>query len=201
MASDNQLRSGAAGLQPLPPEHWPEQLEAIKQDMQGQPIRVHQLMANHPDLLQAWWNFRNYSVAGGSLGKRKGELVILRVAIHMQAWYEWASHVERALACGIRMAEIEQVHRLDAHQYWPEDEAWLLLAVDELVQINRLSQQTQQQLQRHYSPQQQMDIMAIQGMYQILACMINSWGLTLDPQVAKRLPEGFIESEVVPRLG
>ena len=32
-----------------------------------------------------------------------------------------------------------------------------------------------------------MDIIAIQGMYVILACMIKSWGLTLDHEVQERI--------------
>ena len=92
---------------PLDAEQWPPELDFIIEDMSGVPINVHKLLANHPELLKAWWNFRNYSVKGGKLGQRKGELVILRVAIHMQAWYEWGSHVERSLACGLSLDELQ----------------------------------------------------------------------------------------------
>ena len=83
--------------QPLPSEHWDKTLEPIIAGTNGGPINVHKLMANNPALLKAWWDFRNHSVEGGTLGKRSGELVILRVAVHMQAWYEWGSHVDRGL--------------------------------------------------------------------------------------------------------
>ncbi len=46
---------------------------------------------------------------GGNLGRRKGELVILQDAVHMRTWYDWGSYVERVLACGIAMDEIERV--------------------------------------------------------------------------------------------
>jgi hypothetical protein len=115
-------------LLPLPNEEWDESIAHIKKEMKGRPLKVHGLMANHPQLLKAWWNFRNYSVQGGDLGPRKAELVILRVALHMKAWYEWASIV-------------------------------------------------------------------IHGMYIILGCMINTWGLELDPEVENKLPGSICKDQ------
>ena len=173
---------------PLPPADWDPALRPIIDDMKGRPLNVHSLMAHHPTLLKALWDFRNYSVQGGELGRRRGELVILRVAVLMKAWYEWASHVERGLACGLSRAEIERVKAGAAAPGWDPAEALILTAVDELVAGHALSPETQHKLRDHYSIQQVMDIMAIAGMYVILGCMINSWGLELDQHVTEKLP-------------
>ena len=174
---------------PLPPADWDRSLKPIIEDMKGRPLNVHSLMAHHPTLLKAWWDFRNYSVQGGELGRRRGELVILRVAVLMKAWYEWASHVERGLACGLSRAEIERVKTGAEAPGWDPAEALILTAVDELVADHALSPETQHGLRTHYSLRQVMDIMAIAGMYMILGCMINSWGLELDEHVAEKLPD------------
>lgn len=173
---------------PLPPAEWNPCLAHIIEDMRGAPINVHGLLANHPKLLEAWWGFRNYSVNGGDLGRRKGELVILRVAVNMRAWYEWGAHVERALACGIGRDEIERVKTGATAPEWEASEALLLEAVDELIAGHGLSPATHARLRRHYSVRQIMDIMAIHGMYVILACMINTWGLELDARIQEKLP-------------
>ncbi len=173
---------------PLPVPDWDPSLSKIVEDMHGAPINVHGLMANHPALLKAWWNFRNYSVNGGDLGRRKGELVILRVATHLRAWYEWGAHVERALACGIPREDIERVKQGADAPGWDPSEALLLKAVDELFEIYRLSEETHAQLREHYSVKQIMDLIAIQGMYFILGCMINTWGLELDERTRRKLP-------------
>lgn len=175
-------------VSPLPLSDWDASLSCVIEDMKGAPINVHGLMANHPDLLKAWWNFRNYSVLGGELGKRKGELVILRVAVHMKAWYEWGSHVERAMACGLTREEIERVKKGANAPGWDASEALLLEAVDELIATYGLSAETHARLREHYSVKQLMDIMAIHGMYVILGCMINTWGLELDARVQEKLP-------------
>ncbi|RLB63473.1 MAG: carboxymuconolactone decarboxylase family protein [Deltaproteobacteria bacterium] len=174
---------------PLTVADWDPSLSHIIDDMNGQPLNVHSLMANHPELLKAWWNYRNYSVAGGDLGKRRGELVILRVAIHMKSWYEWSSHVERALSCGLTLEEIERVKQGTQAPEWSSGEALLLKAVDELIANHAIAAETLEDLYEHYTTRQVMDIIAIQGMYITLGSMINTWGLELDDHVQKKLPE------------
>ncbi|MFT5706858.1 MAG: 4-carboxymuconolactone decarboxylase [Oceanospirillaceae bacterium] len=185
---------------PLPIEQWPAELKHIINDMNAKPINVHALMANNPDLLKAWWDFRNYSVQGGSLGKRKAELVILRVAIHMNAWYEWGSHVERSLACGISLDEIERVNQREPDANWNVSEALLLLTVDQLISTHCIAPQLLKRLNEFYSTAQIMDLMAIHGMYVILGCMINTWGLTLDAAVNAKLPDTVTQEIGVPQL-
>lgn len=174
---------------PLDPKDWDSRLSPVLEDMKGAPLNVHRLMANHPALLQAWWSFRNYSVQGGELGKRKGELVILRTAVLLRSWYEWASHVERGLAAGLGLEEIERVKRGGEAEGWGESEALLLRAVDELFQNRGLAPESHARLREHFSVPQIMDLMAIHGMYVILGTMINTWGLALDEPVREALPE------------
>lgn len=178
---------------PLPVEQWDPSLQNIISDMKGQPINVHKLMAHHPDLLLAWWSFRNHSVSGGALGARLGELVILRVAVHMKAWYEWGSHVDRSLTCGLSLAEIERVKVGPLAEAWSPQEKAVLLAVDELIENHAISPKTQELLSQSCTVQQVFDLIAIQGMYVILGGMINSFGLDLDNVVEKRLPVGVTQ--------
>ena len=176
------------GLAPLPVTNWDNSLAHIRDDMQGRPLNVHALMAHHPELLKAWWNFRNYAVSGGELGNRNGELIILRVALLLKAWYEWGSHVERALSCGLTLEEIERVKQGWQAAGWKPAEAQLLKAVDELFAEHAISAETLAELSSHYTPRQVMDLIAIHGMYVTLGGMINTWSLELDEHVQERLP-------------
>ena len=173
---------------PLPVSAWDDSLDHLCEDMQGRPLNVHALMAHHPELLNAWWNFRNYAVGGGELGRRNGELIILRVALHMKSWYEWGSHVERALACGLTMEEVEKVKQGAQTAGWTPAEALLLKAVDELFVEHALSAETFGEMSLHYTVREVMDLIAIQGMYVILGGMINTWSLELDEHVQEKLP-------------
>mgnify|MGYP001387428795 FL=1 len=174
-------------------KNWDPSLKFIIEEMNGSPLNVHKLLAKHPNLLKAWWNFRNYSVEGGNLGRRQGELVILRVAFYLKSWYEWASHVDRSLKVGISLQEIQNVNKpLDPND-WSDKEFLLLSAVDQLIENKRLSKAQYRKLSSHFSEQQIMDLIAIHGMYLILGCMINIWGLPLDDDIQERLPPSVNE--------
>lgn len=172
---------------PLSTGAWRNDLDRISADMNGAPINVHKLMAHNPDLLKAWWDFRNHSVGGGTLGPVTGELVILRVAVHLGSWYEWASHVDRAIRLGMAPAQINAVLARDIGPEFNEPEALVVQAVDDLMAHRKITDATRAPLEAHFSTAQIMDIIAIQGMYQILGSMIATWGLPLDDATAARL--------------
>jgi hypothetical protein len=113
----------ASNLQAIPTGTWDSSLGHIVEDMHGKPLNVHGLLANHPALLNAWWPLRKYLVAGGALGKRNAELVILRSARHACNWYEWASHVVRGLDSDLSLTEIERVMDGPTHPDWAEPDA------------------------------------------------------------------------------
>lgn len=189
MNSSNKQLGSAARPTPVDVEQWPPELSAIAADMSGKPINVHKLMANNPALLNAWWTFRNHSVNGGTLGPRKAELLILRVGVHMKCWYEWGSHVDRALKVGVSIQEIHCILERNTDKHWSVEEASLLNAVDELTGSHAIQAQTLAILGQHYSNAQIMDLIAIHGMYLILAGMIQTWSLALDTQVVERIKE------------
>jgi 4-carboxymuconolactone decarboxylase len=183
------MKHGKDRPTPVDVEQWPPELADIAADMNGKPINVHKLMANNPALLNAWWTFRNHSVKGGTLGPRKAELLILRVGVHMSSWYEWGSHVDRALKVGIGIEDIHRVLELDTREHWSLEEAAILRAVDELTRDHVIQADTLAMLEQHHSNDQIMDLIAIHGMYLILAGMIKTWGLALDANVLERIAE------------
>jgi len=174
-------------MKPVPFQDWDSSLQHVIDDMGGRPLNIHALMANHPPLLNAWWDLRNYLVNGGDLEQRQCELVILRVAVHMQSWYEWGSHVVRGLDSGLTLDEIESVLAGDGN--WSAAESALLAAVDEVAGDNVISDATRARLAPHFSDQQMLDIILLHGMYMTIGCMINTWDVELDDHVNDQLPE------------
>ena len=180
-------------MKPLPPDQWDPSLQYIIDDMNGAPIHIHCLLANHPELLKAWWGYRMYSVTGGDLEQRDCELVILRVAVHVQVWYEWAAHVDRGLDAGLTLSDIYRVAAGPSATDWNERDALLLRAVDQLLTERGISATTRDGLGAFFSPKQIMDIVSLQGLYVTIACLISTWGIELEERVSKRLPEEVTE--------
>ena len=177
-------------LTALMPSDWDSSLRRIIDDMRGRPLAVHGLLANHPDLLNAWWDLRNHTVSGGELSQRQAELVILRVAWHMKNWYEWGSHVERGLAAGLKSVEIERAKAGPDAAEWNAADRLLLVAVDELLEQNCLGPAVLAELRACYSDRQLLDLIVIFGIYTILGCVLNTWPVELDSHVTEKLPPG-----------
>lgn len=199
MSESRTSEPGSIGV--LAAEQWDPSLEAIVADMQGRPINLHGLLANHPDLLEAWWGFRQYVVAGGKLGRRNAELVILRTSVHRGSWYEWASHVVRGRSCGLSLTDIERVFDGPDAAGWREPDAALVAAVDELDAHGALSPTSLTALGRHFDAQQILDLVAIHGTYAMLAMMLRTWQVSLDERVEAALPESVTERRFVEKAG
>jgi alkylhydroperoxidase family enzyme len=183
----------ASNLQAIPTDSWDSSLDHIVEDMRGKPLNVHKILANHPALLSAWWSLREYLVAGGALGKRNAELVILRTARHACNWYEWASHVVRGLDSDLSLTEIERVMDGPKHPDWAEPDALLLLAVDELVDRGALNRKTVEDLATHFGHNATLDLIALRSMYLMLGNMLNTWEVALDQHVADALPDNVTQ--------
>lgn len=173
-------------MKPVPVHEWDPSLQHVIEDMDGRPINIHSLMANHPSLLNAWWNLRNYLVNGGELEQRHCELVILRVAARLRSWYEWASHVVRGIDSGLSLDEIEGVRLSDSK--WGDADQALLDAVDDVADNNIVSAEVRARLALHFTDRQVMDIIVLHGMYLTIGCMLNTWNVELDDHVRDRLP-------------
>ena len=180
-------------MKPLAIDEWDPSLQHVIDDMEGRPIRIHCLLANHPDLLNAWWNYRMHSVRGGDLEQRDCELVILRVAVHMEAWYEWAAHVVRGLAAGLALNEIDRVAEGPSAVAWNKQDATLLESVDQLIADHRIDTETRNALGEFLSDKQIMDVVSLQGMYVSIACMIGTWGVEIEDHIAQGLPDSVNE--------
>jgi 4-carboxymuconolactone decarboxylase len=166
-------------MKPLKPDNWSDVLDAIRSFL-GVPLNIHNMMAHHPDLLKVWMPFRNHVVGNSTLSARQRELLILRIAHNCQADYEWQHHVERGLTAGLHMIEIDRVKQGPDAIGWQADESALLFAVDDCHRSFCISDKNLQEIKRHFSVQQQLDITVTVGMYMTLALIIKTWGVPLE---------------------
>jgi len=166
-------------MKPLKPENWPDELKEIHSFL-GKPLNVHNMMAHHPALLEVWMPLRNHVVANSTLSARKRELLILRTAHNSQADYEWQHHVERGLLAGLQQPEIDRVREGASANGWQGDEAALLAAADDCHRDLCIAEKTLQDIHRHFSKQQQLDIVVTVGMYMTLAMIIKTWDVPME---------------------
>jgi len=166
-------------MQPLQSDDWPDELAEIRSFL-GNPLNIQNMMAHHPALLKAWMPLRNHVVGSSTLSAKQRELLILRTAHNCQAGYEWRHHVKRGLMAGLSQAEIDRVRKGAGATGWRADEAVLLTAADHCHGNLCIEGQTLEKLHRHFSAQQQLDILVTVGMYMTLAMIIKTWDVPME---------------------
>jgi len=131
------------------------------------------LLARHPELAKAFLAFNAYLLKDSTLSKHTRELAILRVAWRRRCQYEWAQHLLIARRAGVTDEEIDRI-RASAPTA-------LNRAVDELETDSHLSDETYKALATEFDDKQLMDLVFIVGTYGLLATVLNTFEVELDP--------------------
>lgn len=140
------------------------------------------IMSINKKLFWAWLYFASKLMPYGKLSGRERELVILRVAWLCRCRYEWGQHIEISLKHGLIDKDVINIS-IGSSSFDDEKEKALLMACDEIIQNQIISENTWQILSNFYSQKLLIEIVVLIGHYQMLAGLINSAGLKLEPSV------------------
>jgi len=167
-------------IEPTTEEDWDDETRALL-DSVGR-LNIFTTLAHHPKLLKRWLVFGAHVLAKSTLPARERELLILRVGWRCGSEYEFGQHTLIGLREGLTIDEIRRI-TVDGPDGWSEDDSVLLVAADELVAQQRLSDTTWAALQRRLDTEQIMDLVFAVGQY-VLTCMaLNSFEVQRDEGV------------------
>ena len=147
------------------------------------------LLLRHPHLFWAWLRFASKLMPFGTLDRRDAELVILRVAWNCRCRYEWGQHVAIGLRAGLTPDEIGAVPQgADAPNWSPRQRA-VVQATDELHAQRQVSHATWQFVSEHVGSRRALELVMLVGHYEMLAGVLNSACVPLEPDTEARLGE------------
>ncbi|MEL0027141.1 MAG: carboxymuconolactone decarboxylase family protein [Perlucidibaca sp.] len=142
----------------------------------------------NPRLFWGWLYFASRLMPYGRLPARTREKLILRTAWNCRSRYEWGQHVEIALRTGVTDAEIVAI--TGAAEHLPDaQERAMIQACDELCRQQHVSDQTWAALTPMLDEKQLLELMLLVGHYQMLAGLLNSAGLSLEPAIETALQD------------
>jgi alkylhydroperoxidase family enzyme len=143
--------------------------------------------AHNPRVLQRV--FAGNLLDAGSIDQRTRELVILRTCARCACEYEWGVHVALfAKAAGLTEADIAAtLVPAGSDAGLPEQEAWLLQAVDALHDTATLPDDLWTALSGMFSNEQILEILALAGYYHTIAFTANATKVQLEA-FAPRFP-------------
>ena len=117
------------------------------------------------------------------LSMREREIVILRVCANNDCEYEWGVHVTAfAEHVGLSAAQIAATRLAGLEDgSWTPSEGLLIRAVDELCENGRIRAATYRGIQKLYSVEQQLEILALAGNYHTISFVANTAELPGEP--------------------
>ena len=159
-------------------EPTPEVAETLAKlaSVDGRPLNIFTTLAHHPLLLKRYLALGSVFLGFNQLPARERELVILRVAWQTKAVYEFGHHTRLGLEAGITPAEIERVVQAGL-EGWPDADAVLLVAVDELHADDRVGDETWAILAKRFSEAELLELLGLIGFYRMTAGLLNSAGV------------------------
>jgi alkylhydroperoxidase family enzyme len=149
----------------------------------GAVLNIFGALANHPDLLRRWLVFATHVLSKSTLSARDRELLVLRTGWNCASVYEWGQHVLIARQCGLDDGEIERVKLGPDADGWTPADAALLRAADELHVDAAIGDDTWASLSTRFTAEQLLDVVATVGNYHLVAMILNTLRVPLDPGV------------------
>ncbi|WP_102145777.1 carboxymuconolactone decarboxylase family protein [Mycobacterium hubeiense] len=172
-------------LTPLPDDQWDDDVRDALASMVAEGRRNREGAGNalatlvrHPKLTAAYLPFSAYLLQESTLPPRLREFAILRVAHRISSAYEWGHHVELGEQAGLTSADIAAARNGD-----PADDfdRTVLTAVDELLEVNRITADTWAALGKQLDDRARMDLIFTVGGYVMLGMALNTFGVELEP--------------------
>lgn len=123
----------------------------------------------------------------GLLDKRLFELMVLVVARHWSAQYEWHAHAKQALAAGIAADAIDAIRQRRKPGFARDDERLIYDLVTELNETRTLSQATYDRALAALGLDKTIELVSAIGFYTMVAIMLNGFDAPV-PGGARPLP-------------
>jgi len=163
-------------IPPVAPEDFTPEQKSLVGDWTA--LNFSRVIVEHPGLYRTLIPLIGQLISGSALPPRDREVLILRTLTLSDEVYEYRHHVLIAQKAGMTDAEIEAAARGGA-DLAPFDQA-LVRAADELVREQRVSDPTWRTLAERYSQVQLMEVVAVVGLYALMAMLTKSFDIELE---------------------
>jgi alkylhydroperoxidase family enzyme len=124
-----------------------------------------------------------YLARDGLIGERARELVVMRMAWRTGSEYEFAQHAMFARAAGFSEDEIRAVTREADGVPWSDDDRILLRFVDELYELDDVTDETWEALRGHYGSAELVELLVLAGYYRMVAAFLRAMRVQLEDDV------------------
>lgn len=129
----------------------------------------------NPEIADHANRFGNALRLGGKLDRRLFEIMVLVVARHWSAQYEWFVHEKAGLEAGLTQAVVDAIHTRCAPEFVREDERLVYDTINELNETRTLSQPTYDCALAALGLDLLIELIAGAGFYTMVAMTLNTF--------------------------
>ncbi len=159
----------------------------------GKPLNIVLIYFRNLELNRNWSYMATHLFMKNSLSDRQREIIVLRVSWQCASDYEFIQHLRIVREAQLMTSsEVSDLLITEPELAWPEEEAALIKASDELLASNNVSDETWASLRAHYGDDQLMDIVATAGGYTLNSMATNSFGIDIEDSMTRE--EGLVPS-------
>lgn len=163
-------------IPPVAPEAFTPEQKQLVGDWTA--LNFSRVIVENPGLYRTLIPLIGQLISQSTLPPRDREVLILRTLRLSEEVYEYQHHLLIAAKAGMTAAEIEAAASASA-ELAPFDQA-LVRAVDELMREQRIGDPTWRSLAERYSKAQLMEVVAVVGLYVLMAMLTKSCDVELE---------------------
>ena len=143
---------------------------------------VYRTLGHAPAMLRAWLDMAWPIRLNAKTSRALRELVILRAAQVAGVDYEWAHHVQMALAAGVPQAQIDALAGASASPHFSAAERAAIRMAEEVTRGPGASAEGMAELARHYEPDEQVELVLTASFYACVGRFLTSFAVELEPK-------------------
>lgn len=149
---------------------------------------VFRMLQTNARVFFPWLAFASQLMPFGRLDPKDRERVILRVAWNCRSRYEWGQHVAIATRVGVTDEEIRAIAEGPDAALWGPFQRSILRACDEFHRDRMVGEDTWRALASELDDELLVELLLLVGHYEMLAGVLNTTGVRLEPHLEARLP-------------
>jgi AhpD family alkylhydroperoxidase len=130
----------------------------------ARPLNLYRILANAPDMLDAWLHFAYALRSRPTLSRRIRELCILRTAQLHHCAYEWRQHESMAREAGVTDAQIRSLPNWDVSNVFSSRERGAL-ELTEMLFANKLSLNGEKHIHALFTSAEMIELILTIGFY------------------------------------
>lgn len=147
-------------------------------------LNVFRILSKLGNTFPRYMLFLDNILMKGRISREDKERIILRTAWRLGCTYEWGHHVKFAKELGISKAQILSIAE-ETSPTWDKHLETLMLATDELILQQSISDATWQRLCQQYNSDQCVEFCMLVGHYFMVAVTINATWIQLETEYIK----------------